>query len=199
MAEITTKHLKTTYSQEEAFNSSLLYFKGDKLAARVWINKYALKDSQGNLYEKTPADMHKRIAGELARIEQKYPNSLTEKQILEVLKDFKYIIPQGSPMTGIGNPFQIASLSNCFVIGNEGDSDSYGGIMKTDQEQVQLMKRRGGVGHDLSHIRPKGSPVKNSALTSTGIVPFMERFSNSTREVAQDGRRGALMLSISIK
>nr|WP_287424416.1 ribonucleotide reductase N-terminal alpha domain-containing protein [Candidatus Brachybacter algidus] len=136
MAEITTKHLKTTYSQEEAFNSSLLYFKGDKLAARVWINKYALKDSQGNLYEKTPADMHKRIAGELARIEQKYPNPLTEKQILEVLKDFKYIIPQGSPMTGIGNPFQIASLSNCFVIGKEGDSDSYGGIMKTDQEQV---------------------------------------------------------------
>jgi len=199
MAEITTKHLKTTYSQEEAFNSSLLYFKGDKLAARVWINKYALKDSQGNLYEKTPADMHKRIAGELARIEQKYPNSLTEKQILEVLKDFKYIIPQGSPMTGIGNPFQIASLSNCFVIGNEGDSDSYGGIMKIDQEQVQLMKRRGGVGHDLSHIRPKGSPVKNSALTSTGLVPFMERFSNSTREVAQDGRRGALMLSVSIK
>ncbi|HQW54776.1 MAG TPA: adenosylcobalamin-dependent ribonucleoside-diphosphate reductase [Saprospiraceae bacterium] len=199
MAEISTHHLKTTFTQEEAYNASLRYFDGDGLAARVWINKYALKDSQGNLYEKTPFDMHKRIAGELARIEQKYPNPLTEKQIMEVLRDFKYIIPQGSPMTGIGNPFQIASLSNCFVIGNEGNSDSYGGIMKTDQEQVQLMKRRGGVGHDLSHIRPKSSPVKNSALTSTGIVPFMERFSNSTREVAQDGRRGALMLSVSIR
>ena len=188
-----------TYSNEEAFKSTLEYFKGDELAARVWVNKYALKDSFGNLYEKNPDDMHRRIAGELARIEQKYNNPLTEKEIFDLLKDFKYIVPQGSPMTGIGNNFQIASLSNCFVIGNDGPSDSYGGIMKIDQEQVQLMKRRGGVGHDLSHIRPKGSQVLNSALTSTGVVPFMERFSNSTREVAQDGRRGALMLSISIK
>ena len=199
MAEISTQNLRTTYSQDEAYEASLRYFGGDSLAARVWLNKYALKDSDGNLYEKTPMDMHKRIAAELHRIENKYPNPLSEKEILEVIRDFKYIIPQGSPMTGIGNNFQIASLSNCFVIGNNGNSDSYGGIMKTDQEQVQLMKRRGGVGHDLSHIRPKGSPVKNSALTSTGIVPFMERFSNSTREVAQDGRRGALMLSIAIK
>ncbi|WP_025762851.1 adenosylcobalamin-dependent ribonucleoside-diphosphate reductase [Dyadobacter tibetensis] len=188
-----------TYSTEEAYEASLKYFKGDDLAARVWVNKYALKDSYGHLYEATPDDMHRRIAGEIARIESKYPNPLTEEEIFGLIKDFKYIIPQGSPMTGIGNPYQIASLSNCFVIGNNGESDSYGGIMKIDQEQVQLMKRRGGVGHDLSHVRPKGSPVKNSALTSTGIVPFMERYSNSTREVAQDGRRGALMLSVAIK
>lgn len=187
-----------TYTQEEAFEASVEYFNGDDLAARVWVNKYALKDSAGNIYEKTPDEMHRRIAKEIARIEQKYPNPLTEEEIYAVMKDFKYVVPQGSPMAGIGNPFQIASLSNCFVIGNDGNSDSYGGILKIDQEQVQLMKRRGGVGHDLSHIRPKGSPVKNSALTSTGIVPFMERYSNSTREVAQDGRRGALMLSVSI-
>ncbi|MEB2779439.1 adenosylcobalamin-dependent ribonucleoside-diphosphate reductase [Algoriphagus sp. C2-6-M1] len=187
-----------TYTQDEAFEASQSYFKGDDLAARVWINKYALKDSAGNLYELTPNDMHTRIAKELARIESRYPNPLSEEEIFDLIKDFKYIVPQGSPMAGIGNPYQIASLSNCFVIGNNGESDSYGGIMKIDQEQVQLMKRRGGVGHDLSHIRPKGSPVKNSALTSTGIVPFMERYSNSTREVAQDGRRGALMLSVSI-
>jgi ribonucleoside-diphosphate reductase alpha chain len=187
-----------TYSQEEAYNASLKYFKGDDLAARVWVNKYALKDSEGNIYELTPDDMHHRIAKEISRIEQQYPNPLNEKQVFDLIKNFKYIVPQGSPMAGIGNPFQIASLSNCFVIGNEGQSDSYGGIMKIDQEQVQLMKRRGGVGHDLSHIRPKGSPVKNSALTSTGLVPFMERYSNTTREVAQDGRRGALMLSVSI-
>ncbi|MDT0644341.1 adenosylcobalamin-dependent ribonucleoside-diphosphate reductase [Zunongwangia sp. F363] len=187
-----------TYSQEEAFKASVEYFKGDDLAARVWVNKYALKDSFGNIYELTPNDMHRRIAKEIARIEQRYPNPMTEDEVFDLIRDFKYIVPQGSPMAGIGNPYQIASLSNCFVIGNEGDSDSYGGIMKIDQEQVQLMKRRGGVGHDLSHIRPKGSPVKNSALTSTGIVPFMERYSNSTREVAQDGRRGALMLSVSI-
>lgn len=190
---------KKTYSQEEAFEASREYFKGDDLAARVWVNKYALKDSFGNLYERTPDDMHRRLASEIARIEKNYENPMTEEQIFALLKDFKYIVPQGGPMTGIGNDFQIASLSNCFVIGNEGHSDSYGGILKVDQEQVQLMKRRGGVGHDLSHIRPKGSPVKNSALTSTGIVPFMERYSNSTREVAQDGRRGALMLSVSIK
>lgn len=188
----------TTFTQEEAQTASLAYFKGDDLAATVWVNKYALKDSAGNIYEKTPDDMHRRIAREIARVEAKYPNPLTEDQVFDLIKDFKYIIPQGSPMTGIGNPFQIASLSNCFVIGNNGESDSYGGIMKIDQEQIQLMKRRGGVGHDLSHIRPKGSPVKNSALTSTGLVPFMERYSNSTREVAQDGRRGALMLSVSI-
>ncbi len=191
--------IQPTYTSDEAYQKSLAYFKGDDLAARVWVNKYALKDSYGNIYEGTPNDMHHRIAAEIARIEQRYPNPLSEDQIFELIKNFKYIIPQGSPMTGIGNPYLIASLSNCFVIGNKGDSDSYGGIMKIDQEQVQLMKRRGGVGHDLSHIRPKGSPVKNSALTSTGIVPFMERFSNSTREVAQDGRRGALMLSVAIK
>lgn len=185
-------------TREAALQKSITYFKNDELAASVWINKYALKDSKGNLYESSPDDMHHRIAAEIARIEQKYPNPLSEKAIFEVIKNFKYIVPQGSPMAGIGNPFQIASLSNCFVIGNDGESDSYGGILKIDQEQVQLMKRRGGVGHDLSHIRPKGSPVKNSALTSTGIVPFMERYSNSTREVAQDGRRGALMLSVSI-
>lgn len=190
---------KKTYSQEDAFQASLKYFKGDDLAARVWVNKYALKDSYGNLYELTPDDMHRRLASEIARIERNYENPMTEDEIFELMKDFKYIVPQGGPMTGIGNDFQIASLSNCFVIGNEGNSDSYGGILKIDQEQVQLMKRRGGVGHDLSHIRPKGSPVLNSALTSTGIVPFMERYSNSTREVAQDGRRGALMLSVSIK
>jgi ribonucleoside-diphosphate reductase alpha chain len=190
---------KTIYSHDEAVIASREYFKGDDLAARVWANKYALKDSYGNLYEKTPDDMHRRLASEICRIEKKYKNPLPEEVIFDVLKDFKYIVPQGGPMTGIGNDFQIASLSNCFVIGNDGTSDSYGGIMKIDQEQVQLMKRRGGVGHDLSHIRPKGSPVLNSALTSTGVVPFMERYSNSTREVAQDGRRGALMLSISIK
>ncbi len=194
----TTIPAPKTYTQDEAFEASVAYFKGDDLAARVWVNKYALKDSEGNLYEKTPNDMHRRIAKEIARIEQRYANPMTEEEVFDVIKDFKYIVPQGSPMAGIGNPYQIASLSNCFVIGNKGDSDSYGGIMKIDQEQVQLMKRRGGVGHDLSHIRPKGSPVKNSALTSTGIVPFMERYSNSTREVAQDGRRGALMLSVSI-
>lgn len=190
---------KKIYTQEEAVQASLKYFKGDDLAARVWVNKYALKDSFGNIFELSPDDMHRRLAKEIARIEQRYPNPLTEEEIYGVLKDFKYIVPQGGPMTGIGNDYQIASLSNCFVVGNDGNSDSYGGIMKIDQEQVQLMKRRGGVGHDLSHIRPKGSPVKNSALTSTGIVPFMERYSNSTREVAQDGRRGALMLSVSIK
>ncbi|WP_242095109.1 adenosylcobalamin-dependent ribonucleoside-diphosphate reductase [Aestuariivivens sediminicola] len=189
---------RKTYTQEDAFEASLNYFKNDDLAARVWLNKYALKDSEGAIYELTPNDMHHRIAKEIARIEQKYPNPLTEEEIYGLIKDFKFIVPQGSPMAGIGNPYQIASLSNCFVIGNAGQSDSYGGIMKIDQEQVQLMKRRGGVGHDLSHIRPKGSPVKNSALTSTGIVPFMERYSNSTREVAQDGRRGALMLSVSV-
>jgi ribonucleoside-diphosphate reductase alpha chain len=189
---------RTTYTREEALTAALNYFKNDDLAASVWLNKYALKDSDGNIYERTPNDMHERIAKEIARVEKKYENPLTASEIFEVIKDFKYIVPQGSPMAGIGNTFQVGSLSNCFVIGNDGDSDSYGGIMKIDQEQVQLMKRRGGVGHDLSHIRPKGSPVKNSALTSTGIVPFMERYSNSTREVAQDGRRGALMLSVSI-
>ncbi|MGB8489725.1 MAG: adenosylcobalamin-dependent ribonucleoside-diphosphate reductase [Bacteroidales bacterium] len=190
---------KIIYTHDEAVEASIKYFKGDELAARVWANKYALKDSFGNLYEKTPDDMHHRLAREIHRIEKQYINPLPEELIYRVLKDFKYIVPQGGPMTGIGNDFQIASLSNCFVIGNDGSSDSYGGIMKIDQEQVQLMKRRGGVGHDLSHIRPKGTPVLNSALTSTGVVPFMERYSNSTREVAQDGRRGALMLSISIK
>ena len=191
------KSPKKIYNQNEVMQASLAYFNGDSLAATVWISKYALKDSQGNIYEKSPDDMHRRIAAEIARIETKYANPLSEEEIFNLIKDFKYLVPQGSPMTGIGNPFQVASLSNCFVIGND-DSDSYGGIMKIDQEQVQLMKRRGGVGHDLSHIRPKGSPVKNSALTSTGLVPFMERYSNSTREVAQDGRRGALMLSVSI-
>ena len=171
--QVATK--KKTYTQEEAFKSSLDYFKGDELAARVWVNKYALKDSFGNIFEKNPNDMHRRLAKEISRIEKTYANPLTEDEIFEVLRDFKYIVPQGGPMTGIGNDFQIASLSNCFVIGHDGPSDSYGGVMKIDQEQVQLMKRRGGVGHDLSHIRPKGSPVKNSALTSTGLVPFMER------------------------
>ncbi|MGQ7868029.1 adenosylcobalamin-dependent ribonucleoside-diphosphate reductase [Sunxiuqinia sp. sy24] len=196
---VETQTGKKTYSQEEAYQASLDYFKGDDLAARVWINKYALKDSFGNIYEKNPDEMHQRLAKEIARVEKKYKNPMTEKQVYQLLKDFEHIVPQGGPMTGIGNDYQIASLSNCFVVGNEGNSDSYGGILKIDQEQVQLMKRRGGVGHDLSHIRPKGSPVKNSALTSTGIVPFMERYSNSTREVAQDGRRGALMLSVSVK
>ena len=189
----------TTYSYEEAFQATLAYFDGDELAARVWVNKYAMKDSFGNIYEKSPADMHHRLAAEMARIERKYPNPVPEEEIFSVLDHFRYIIPAGSPMTGIGNNHQVASLSNCFVIGIDGDADSYGAIMKEDEEQVQLMKRRGGVGHDLSRIRPKGSPVNNSALTSTGLVPFMERFSNSTREVAQDGRRGALMLSVSIK
>ena len=187
------------YSQEEAIKASLHYFGGDELAARVWVNKYALKDSFGNIYEKSPEDMHWRIANEIARIESKYENPMSAQEIFDLFDKFKYVIPSGSPMTGIGNNFQIASLSNCFVIGMEGKADSYGAIIRIDEEQVQLMKRRGGVGHDLSHIRPKGSPVKNSALTSTGLVPFMERYSNSTREVAQDGRRGALMLSVSIK
>ena len=189
----------STYTYEEAYEESLNYFGGDELAARVWVNKYAMKDSYGNIYEKSPEHMHWRIANELARMEKKYPNPLSAEELFKLLDKFKYIVPQGSPMTGIGNNYQVASLSNCFVIGVEGPGDSYGGIIKMDEEQVQLMKRRGGVGHDLSHIRPKGSPVKNSALTSTGIVPFMERYSNSTREVAQDGRRGALMLSVSIK
>ena len=193
------EHQATIYSYDEAFKASLDYFAGDELAARVWVNKYAMKDTFGNIFEKSPADMHHRIASELARIERKYPNPVPEEEIFDLIDHFRYIIPAGSPMTGIGNDFQIASLSNCFVIGIDGDADSYGAIMKEDEEQVQLMKRRGGVGHDLSRIRPKGSPVKNSALTSTGLVPFMERFSNSTREVAQDGRRGALMLSVSIK
>jgi len=187
------------YTFDEALKSSKEYFDGDELAARVWANKYALKDSYGNLFEKNPDEMHRRLAKEIARIEKRYPNPMGEAQIFDLLDKFKYIIPQGGPMTGIGNKYQIASLSNCFVIGHKNPADSYGGIMKIDQEQVQLMKRRGGVGHDLSHIRPQGSPVLNSALTSTGVVPFMERYSNSTREVAQDGRRGALMLSISIK
>ena len=188
-----------TFTSEEIKESTLEYFKGDDLATKVWATKYALKDSYGNTYELNPDDMHRRLAREVARIEKKYPNPLSEDELFELFRNFKYIVPQGSPMTGIGNNFQVASLSNCFVIGFDGDSDSYGAIIKIDEEQVQLMKRRGGVGHDLSHIRPKGSPVKNSALTSTGIVPFMERYSNSTREVAQDGRRGALMLSVSIK
>ena len=190
---------KKIYTYDEAFHASLDYFGGDELAARVWVNKYAMKDSFGNIYERTPEDMHWRIANEIARIEAKYNHPLKAQDIFDVLDHFRYIVPAGSPMTGIGNDHQVASLSNCFVIGLAGDADSYGAIIKIDEEQVQLMKRRGGVGHDLSHIRPKGSPVKNSALTSTGLVPFMERYSNSTREVAQDGRRGALMLSVSIK
>ena len=188
-----------TYSYDEAFQTSLKYFDGDELAARVWVSKYAMKDSFGNIYEVSPTDMHHRIAKEIARIESKYANPMNEQEVFGLLDHFRYIIPAGSPMTGIGNDHQVASLSNCFVIGIEGDADSYGAIMRLDEEQVQLMKRRGGVGHDLSQIRPKGSPVNNSALTSTGLVPFMERYSNSTREVAQDGRRGALMLSVSIK
>ncbi len=187
-----------TYSFDEAYQATLEYFGGDELAAKVWVTKYALKDSYGNIYEQTPRDMHQRIARELVRIEHNYPNPLSESELMDLMDHFRYIVPQGSPMTGIGNNYQIASLSNCFVIGLDGEPDSYGGIIRIDEEQVQLMKRRGGVGHDLSHIRPKGSPVKNSALTSTGLVPFMERYSNSTREVAQDGRRGALMLTVSI-
>ena len=187
------------YTQDEAFKASLEYFGGDELAARVWVNKYALKDSFGNIYEKSPEEMHWRIANEIARIESKYENPMSAQEVFNLLDKFRYVVPSGSPMTGIGNDYQIASLSNCFVIGMDGKADSYGAIIRIDEEQVQLMKRRGGVGHDLSHIRPKGSPVKNSALTSTGLVPFMERYSNSTREVAQDGRRGALMLSVSIK
>ncbi len=190
---------RQTYTYDEAIEASLAYFNGDELAARVWVNKYAVKDSFGNIYEKSPEDMHWRIANEVARIEAKYENGLSAQELYDLMDHFKYIVPQGSPMTGIGNDFQVASLSNCFVIGIDGQADSYGAIIRIDEEQVQLMKRRGGVGHDLSHIRPKGSPVKNSALTSTGLVPFMERYSNSTREVAQDGRRGALMLSVSIK
>ena len=190
---------RKTYTFDEAFKASLDYFTGDELAAKVWVNKYALKDAFGNIYEESPVDMHHRLASEIARIEKKYPNPLSEEELFNLFDHFRYIVPQGSPMTGIGNDFQIASLSNCFVIGLDGGADSYGAIIRIDEEQVQLMKRRGGVGHDLSHIRPKGSPVKNSALTSTGLVPFMERYSNSTREVAQDGRRGALMLSVSIK
>ncbi len=190
---------KKTYTFDDAYEASLKYFKGDELAAKVWVSKYALKDSDGNIYERTPEDMHWRLAKEVARIEKKYSNPLSEKELFDLFDQFTYILPQGSPMTGIGNDFQVASLSNCFVIGMDGSADSYGAIIRIDEEQVQLMKRRGGVGHDLSHIRPKGSPVKNSALTSTGLVPFMERYSNSTREVAQDGRRGALMLSVSIK
>ena len=188
-----------TYTFDESNAATLQYFGGDDLAARVWVSKYALKDSHGHIYELTPDDMHRRLARELARIEARYPNGMTEDEIFELLRDFRYVVPQGSPMAGIGNNFQVGSLSNCFVIGIDGKPDSYGGIMLVDQEQVQLMKRRGGVGHDLSHLRPKGSPVKNSALTSTGLVPFMERYSNSTREVAQDGRRGALMMTVSIK
>ena len=194
-----TPEQRTTYTYDEALEASKLYFKDDDLAATVWVTKYALKDSNGNIYEKDPSDMHHRIASEIARIERNYPNPMSEEEVYGLLDDFRYIVPQGSPMSGIGNTFQVGSLSNCFVIGLDGTPDSYGGIIKIDEEQVQLMKRRGGVGHDLSHIRPKGTPVKNSALTSTGIVPFMERYSNSTREVAQDGRRGALMLSVSIK
>ncbi|MDX9854131.1 MAG: adenosylcobalamin-dependent ribonucleoside-diphosphate reductase [Tenuifilaceae bacterium] len=193
------KEKEKAYLFEDAVAATVKYFDGDEMAAKVWVSKYALKDSFGKIFELSPDDMHRRLAKEIARIEKKYPNPMTEDEVFHLLKDFRYIVPQGGPMTGIGNKYQIASLSNCFVIGSKGNADSYGGIMKIDEEQVQLMKRRGGVGHDLSHIRPKGSPVLNSALTSTGVVPFMERYSNSTREVAQDGRRGALMLSISIK
>ncbi len=188
-----------TYSYDDAYAATLKYFSGDELAARVWVSKYALKDSFGNIYELTPDDMHRRIASEIVRIENKYPSPMSYDEVFDLIKDFRYIVPQGSPMTGIGNNFQVGSLSNCFVIGLDGRPDSYGGVIRIDEEQVQLMKRRGGVGHDLSHIRPKGTPVKNSALTSTGLVPFMERYSNSTREVAQDGRRGALMMTVSIK
>ena len=190
---------KNIYTYDQAYNASLEYFKGDQLAAQVWVSKYALKDSEGNIYELTPDDMHHRLARELSRIENNYPSPMSEDEIFNLLKNFDYVVPQGSPMAGIGNNYQVGSLSNCFVVGIDGKPDSYGGIMRIDQEQVQLMKRRGGVGHDLSHLRPKGTAVKNSALTSTGLVPFMERYSNSTREVAQDGRRGALMLTVSIK
>ncbi|MDE6390102.1 MAG: ribonucleoside-diphosphate reductase, adenosylcobalamin-dependent, partial [Duncaniella sp.] len=187
------------YTFDEAFKASVNYFDGDELAARVWVSKYALKDSYGNIYELTPEDMHRRLASEIARIERNYPNPMSHDEVMELLRDFRYIVPQGSPMAGIGNSYQTGSLSNCFVIGLDGHPDSYGAIIKLDEEQVQLMKRRGGVGHDMSDLRPKGMPVKNSALTSTGLVPFMERYSNSTREVAQDGRRGALMLTVAIK
>ncbi len=190
---------KKAFTHEEALNAAISYFEGDTLAAGVWLNKYALKDSFGRIYERSPKEMHLRIAAEILRIENKYPDPLSEKEILNLLERFRYLVPQGSPMAGIGNPYQVVSLSNCFVIGVEGNADSYGGIMKIDEEQVQLMKRRGGVGHDLSHLRPSGLPVMNSALTSTGILPFMERYSNSTREVAQDGRRGALMLTLSVR
>jgi len=193
-----TKKINKPYRYEEVLKHTIDYFGGDELATKVWINKYALKDSKGRIFELSPDDMHRRMAHEIARIEANYSNSLSEEEIYEVLKDFKYIVPQGGSMSGLGNNHQIVSLSNCFVIGQEGNADSYGAILKTDEEQVQLMKRRGGVGHDLSQIRPKGMPVKNSAITSTGVVSFMERYSNSTREVAQDGRRGALMLSISV-
>ena len=199
MTQKTNNEQLATVKYEDAVAASKEYFAGDELAAQVWVSKYALKDSFGNIYETTPHDMHNRIASELARIEANYPNPLSKEQIFELLDHFRYVIPQGGPMTGIGNNLQVASLSNCFVIGHKNPADSYGGIFRMDEEQVQLMKRRGGVGHDLSHIRPTGSPVLNSALTSTGIVPFMERYSNSTREVAQDGRRGALMLSLLIK
>ena len=191
--------LQTTYTYDQAYQATLKYFDGDALAAQVWVSKYALKDSDGNIFELTPDDMHRRLAAEIARIEAKYPQGMDKEEVFERLRDFRYIVPQGSPMAGIGNSMQVGSLSNCFVVGLDGKPDSYGGIMRIDQEQVQLMKRRGGVGHDLSHLRPKGMAVKNSALTSTGLVPFMERYSNSTREVAQDGRRGALMLTVSIK
>ncbi|MCM1503730.1 MAG: adenosylcobalamin-dependent ribonucleoside-diphosphate reductase [Muribaculum sp.] len=187
------------YTFDEAQEATLEYFGGDELASRVWVTKYALKDSFGHIFEKTPDDMHRRITSEIARIERKYANPMSEDEVFGLLKDFRYVVPQGSPMSGIGNNYQVGSLSNCFVIGLDGGPDSYGGIMRIDEEQVQLMKRRGGVGHDLSHLRPEGMPVKNSALTSTGLVPFMERYSNSTREVAQDGRRGALMMTVSIK
>ena len=197
--DIERKPPTAVFAREEVWEKTLEWFNGDELAANVWINKYALKDSEGNLYERSPDDMHRRMASEIARIEKNYPNPLQEDEVFQAFERFRYIVPQGGSMTGLGNPFQVASLSNCFVVGVNGNGDSYGGIMKIDEEQVQLMKRRGGVGHDLSHIRPKGSPVMNSALTSTGVVPFMERYSNSTREVAQDGRRGALMLSISVK
>ena len=190
---------RKTYSYDEAYQATLKYFDGDELAARVWVSKYALKDSQTHIFELTPDDMHRRLASEICRIERKYPNPMSEDEVFELLRNFRYIVPQGSPMSGIGNDLQVGSLSNCFVVGLDGKPDSYGGIIRIDEEQVQLMKRRGGVGHDFSHIRPKGMPVKNSALTSTGLVPFMERYSNSTREVAQDGRRGALMLTVSIK
>ena len=199
MTKNSTPEQRPTVKYEDAVAATKEYFQGDELAASVWVSKYALKDSYGNIYETTPVDMHNRIAAELARIENNYPNPLSHEQIFELLDHFRYVIPQGGPMTGIGNNMQVASLSNCFVIGHKNPADSYGGIFRMDEEQVQLMKRRGGVGHDLSHIRPTGSPVLNSALTSTGIVPFMERYSNSTREVAQDGRRGALMLSLLIK
>ncbi|MBQ8307618.1 MAG: ribonucleoside-diphosphate reductase, adenosylcobalamin-dependent, partial [Alistipes sp.] len=197
MAENNKKPQEVDFA--EAVAESKAYFAGDDLAAQVWVTKYALKDSYGHIYERSPKDMHERIASEIERIENKYPNPLSKEEIFHLLDHFRYVIPQGGPMTGIGNHFQVASLSNCFVIGHKNPADSYGGIFRMDEEQVQLMKRRGGVGHDLSHIRPTGSPVLNSALTSTGIVPFMERYSNSTREVAQDGRRGALMLSLSMK